>query len=65
MADKEATVYVVDVGKSMNEKRHGRGETDLHWGMRYVWDKLATTVCHLTGVVIDTDKRRLAPGGKH
>lgn len=44
MADKEATVYVVDVGKSMNERHHGRDESDLRWGMRYVWDKIATTV---------------------
>ena len=44
MADKEATVYVIDVGKSMNEKRHGRDKTDLDWSMQYVWDKIATTV---------------------
>ncbi len=44
MADKEATVYIVDVGKSMGEKHHGRAETDLDWAMKYVWDKIATTV---------------------
>lgn len=44
MADKEATVYIVDVGKSMGEKHHGRTETDLDWAMSYVWDKIATTV---------------------
>ncbi|KAK7615038.1 putative Ku family DNA helicase [Phyllosticta paracitricarpa] len=44
MTDKEATVYVVDVGKSMGEKRGGRDESDLDWCMRYVWDKITTTV---------------------
>ncbi|KAK7531676.1 putative Ku family DNA helicase [Phyllosticta citribraziliensis] len=44
MTDKEATVYVVDVGKSTGEKRGGRDESDLDWNMRYVWDKITTTV---------------------
>ncbi|KAJ5266710.1 hypothetical protein N7478_009518 [Penicillium angulare] len=44
MADKEATVYIVDVARSMGEKRHGRSITDLEWAMQYVWDKITTTV---------------------
>lgn len=44
MADKEATVYIVDVGASMKQKHHGRDETDLEWAMRYVWDKITSTV---------------------
>lgn len=44
MADKEATVYIVDVGKSMGEKNGGRSETDLEWCMKYVWDKITTAV---------------------
>ncbi|KAJ9637209.1 ATP-dependent DNA helicase yku80 [Coniosporium tulheliwenetii] len=44
MADKEATVYIVDVGASMSEKNNGREETDLEWAMNYVWDKITTTV---------------------
>lgn len=44
MADKEATVYIIDVGQSMGEIRHGRDESDLDWSMRYIWDKIATTV---------------------
>lgn len=44
MAEKEATVYIVDVGRSMGEKHNGREESDLDWAMRYVWDKIATTV---------------------
>lgn len=45
MAEKEATVYIVDVGKSMGERHHGRSVTDLEWAMQYVWDKITTTVC--------------------
>ncbi|KAJ5212171.1 uncharacterized protein N7498_003817 [Penicillium cinerascens] len=44
MAEKEATVYIVDVGKSMGERRHGRHVTDLEWAMQYVWDRITTTV---------------------
>ncbi|KAB5570224.1 SPOC like C-terminal domain-containing protein [Coniochaeta sp. 2T2.1] len=44
MADKEATVYVIDLGHSMGEKSQGRKESNLDFGMRYVWDKISTTV---------------------
>ncbi|KAL6713442.1 ATP-dependent DNA helicase yku80 [Lecanora helva] len=44
MADKEATVYIVDMGLSMGEKRNGRKETDLDWAMNYVWEKITSTV---------------------
>jgi len=44
MADKEATVYIIDVGKSMGRKNYGREQTDLEWSMQYVWDKITTTV---------------------
>ena len=44
MADKEATVYIVDVGHSMGKKRNGRRESDLDWAMTYVWDKITSTV---------------------
>ncbi|KAK1147444.1 ATP-dependent DNA helicase yku80 [Aspergillus melleus] len=44
MADKEATVYIVDVGKSMGERRHGRSVTDLEWSMQYVWERITGTV---------------------
>ncbi|KAI0552960.1 Ku70/Ku80 N-terminal alpha/beta domain-containing protein [Xylaria curta] len=44
MADKEATVYIVDMGSSMADCRNGRTESNLDWGMRYVWDKISTTV---------------------
>ncbi len=44
MADKEATVYIVDLGSSMGEKHNGRDESDLDWAMQYVWDKITSTV---------------------
>ncbi|KAF3386884.1 ATP-dependent DNA helicase II subunit 2 [Penicillium rolfsii] len=44
MAEKEATVYIVDVGKSMGERRHGRSVTDLEWAMKYIWDRITATV---------------------
>ncbi len=44
MAEKEATVYIVDVGKSMDERRNGREVTDLEWAMQYIWDRITTTV---------------------
>lgn len=48
MAEKEATVYIVDMGRSMGEHHHGRPMTDLEWAMQYVWDRITATVCDLT-----------------
>ncbi|KAK2734274.1 ATP-dependent DNA helicase II subunit 2 [Myotisia sp. PD_48] len=44
MADKEATVYIVDVGLSMGECNGGRDVSDLDWAMQYIWDRITTTV---------------------
>ncbi|KAF2249509.1 SPOC domain-like protein [Trematosphaeria pertusa] len=44
MAQKEATVYILDLGETMGEKRHGREKNDLEWALEYVWDKITTTV---------------------
>lgn len=44
MADKEATVYIVDLGATMGEIHGGRSESNLDWAMQYVWDKVCTTV---------------------
>ena len=44
MADKEATVYIIDLGRSMGRKNAGRDDSDLEWAMKYVWDKITTTV---------------------
>ena len=52
MADKEATVYIVDVGHSMSKKRGDRDETDLEWAMKYVWDKITSTVSQLFQTIV-------------
>ena len=44
MAEKEATVYIVDLGRSMNEKHGGRQQSDLDFAMTYVWEKITSTV---------------------
>lgn len=44
MANKEATVYIVDQGSSTGECHNGRVESDLDYGMRYIWDKIAETM---------------------
>lgn len=44
MADKEATVFILDLGASMAKKHSGRKESDLDWSMRYVWDKITDIV---------------------
>ena len=44
MAEKEATVYIVDLGESMGRKHQGREASDLEWAMQYVWEKITSTV---------------------
>jgi ATP-dependent DNA helicase 2 subunit 2 len=44
MADKQATVYIIDQGQSMGQHHNGRDESDLDYGMRYIWDKITTTL---------------------
>lgn len=48
MADKEATVYIVDVGSTMREKCNGRKESSLDWAMNYVWENITSTVCKIS-----------------
>lgn len=48
MADKEATVYIVDLGKSMKAKSQDREQSDLDWALQYVWDKITSTVRSLS-----------------
>lgn len=43
MAGKEAVIYIVDLGSSMDDCHNGRTESDLDWSLRYVWDKITTT----------------------
>ncbi|OAA73951.1 Spen like and like SPOC, protein [Cordyceps fumosorosea ARSEF 2679] len=46
MAEKEATVFILDLGASMGETKAecGRSESDMDWSMRYVWDKVTDIV---------------------
>ncbi|PFH57513.1 hypothetical protein XA68_14916 [Ophiocordyceps unilateralis] len=44
MADKEATVFILDLGASMAQVSAGRDESNLDWCMRYVWDKITDVV---------------------
>ncbi|KAH8176434.1 ku70/Ku80 beta-barrel domain-containing protein [Sarocladium implicatum] len=44
MADKEATVFIIDLGSSMAQSHSGRSQSDLDWSMRYVWDKITDIV---------------------
>lgn len=44
MAEKQASVYVVDLGRSMGQKHNDRSETDLEYALQYVWDKITSTV---------------------
>jgi len=44
MADKEATVFVIDLGASMGYREHDPEMTNLEWAMQYVWDKVAAKV---------------------
>ncbi|KAF2758088.1 ATP-dependent DNA helicase II subunit 2 [Pseudovirgaria hyperparasitica] len=44
MANKEATIYIVDVGRNTGDTHSGRDESDLEWSLRWVWDKITTTV---------------------
>jgi hypothetical protein len=53
MAGKEATVYILDLGETMAEKRHGRDKTDLEWALEYIWDKITTTVSARCEIVVN------------
>ncbi|KAK6542229.1 ATP-dependent DNA helicase II subunit 2 [Orbilia ellipsospora] len=44
MADKQATVYIIDLASSMNQTRSGRSESDLDYTLKYLWDRITTTV---------------------
>lgn len=44
MADKEASVFIIDLGRSMGAKRHGREKSDLDYSLQYVYDKLSNIV---------------------
>ena len=54
MADKEATVYIIDVGTSMGKRHGGREQSDLEWAMQWVWDRITYTV--------STERKQFAVG---
>ena len=54
MADKEATVFVIDVARSMGKCHSGREESDLDWSLKYVWDKI--------GYIVGTGRKTLNVG---
>ncbi|KAH0596105.1 hypothetical protein MHUMG1_05966 [Metarhizium humberi] len=70
MADKEATVFILDLGASMAQKHSGREESDLDWAMCYVWDKITDivaanrkTLCvGVVGLRTDETNNRLQDG---
>ena len=70
MAEKEATVYIVDVSRSMSKCHQGREESDLDWSLQYVWDKITNTVATgrktaLLGVVgLGTDRTQNQMSGE-
>ncbi|KAJ4268713.1 ATP-dependent DNA helicase yku80 [Fusarium torreyae] len=44
MSDKEATVFILDLGSTMAQTHNGRSQSDLDWSMQYVWDKITDIV---------------------
>lgn len=40
MANKEAVVFCVDLGSTMGKRRHWRKESDLDYGLKYVYGKM-------------------------
>ncbi|KAG5440875.1 hypothetical protein PCK2_000030 [Pneumocystis canis] len=45
MADKEATVFIIDLGHQMKGYcQKGRTQSDLEWALNYVWNKISSKV---------------------
>lgn len=44
MAGKSATIYVIDLGASTEDCHNGRIESDLDFGMQYIWDKMSDSM---------------------
>ncbi|KAF4121181.1 ATP-dependent DNA helicase 2 subunit 2 [Geosmithia morbida] len=44
MAEKEAIIFILDLGSTMSRTHNGRSESDLDWSMRFVWDKMTDIV---------------------
>ena len=67
MADKEATVFVVDVCRSMGKSHQDREISDLEYTLQYVWDKISGIVqtgrktlhCGVVAVGSDSTKNQM------
>ncbi|CUS12854.1 unnamed protein product [Tuber aestivum] len=44
MADKQATVYVIDLGSTLSRVQPPRSESDLDYALTYIWDKITATI---------------------
>ncbi|KAM0346458.1 hypothetical protein ACHAPU_005523 [Fusarium lateritium] len=44
MAEKEATIFILDLGSTMAQTHSGRSQSDLDWSLQYVWDKITDIV---------------------
>lgn len=44
MAEKEASVFMIDLGQSMSRKNHSREQSDLDYSLQYVWDKITNII---------------------
>ena len=61
MADKEATVFVVDLGASMGKHSQGREMTNLDWCLQYVWNKVSAKVQRVSLSAVSDRFRFSAP----
>ncbi|KTW32816.1 uncharacterized protein T551_00301 [Pneumocystis jirovecii RU7] len=44
MANKEVTVFVIDLGHQMGDFQEGREQCDLEWALSYFWDKISSKI---------------------
>ena len=44
MASKEATIFLVDLSRSMGKRRPDSSQTNLDWIKVYLWDKLSDKI---------------------
>jgi ATP-dependent DNA helicase 2 subunit 2 len=51
MAEKEATVFLIDMGRPMGAQHQGRSQNDLDWSMQYVWDRIMPKASSLQDTV--------------
>ncbi|OAL30921.1 hypothetical protein AYO20_08506 [Fonsecaea nubica] len=42
--EKEVTIYIIDLARSMGKKHNGRDQSDLEWALQWVYDKITNVV---------------------